>query len=378
MIVSDVPGTTRDSDRHGARARRKRRSCSSTPPALRRKRRQRQGDRVLLGAAGDPRGRARRRRARPRRLERGRRRPGSRGRRRRAQGGLLDARRPLEVGHRRRWASRTCVPRLEDRLRQRPPIVAVSAKTGRGLGRLLDRVGSSSSTSTRAGSRPGSSTASSPSCGAAAGPARRAPAAEPPLRDPGLDPPAALPFLRQRPGLVTRDYGYWVENRLRERFGLEGVPVDHRLRAARMKVAVVGAGSWGAAFAGAHGGARARGRRSPAAGRRPIWRVDRGVAADGRPRGLVAGRPSRAFAEVVARLPGSAPVIILTKGLDPETGKRLSQVVKGREALALSGPNHAEEIAQGLPGRRGAGEHGQGARQRAPARDPLGPSFACT
>jgi len=28
------------------------------------------------------------------------------------------------------------------------------------------------------------------------------------------------------PGLVTRDYGYWVENELRERFGLEGVPVS--------------------------------------------------------------------------------------------------------------------------------------------------------
>ena len=27
------------------------------------------------------------------------------------------------------------------------------------------------------------------------------------------------------PGLLTRDYGYWVENRLRERFGLAGVPV---------------------------------------------------------------------------------------------------------------------------------------------------------
>jgi GTPase len=28
------------------------------------------------------------------------------------------------------------------------------------------------------------------------------------------------------PGLVTRDYGYWVENELRERFGMEGVPVS--------------------------------------------------------------------------------------------------------------------------------------------------------
>jgi GTP-binding protein len=28
------------------------------------------------------------------------------------------------------------------------------------------------------------------------------------------------------PSLVTRDYGYWFENRLRERFELEGVPVS--------------------------------------------------------------------------------------------------------------------------------------------------------
>jgi GTP-binding protein len=27
------------------------------------------------------------------------------------------------------------------------------------------------------------------------------------------------------PALVTRDYGYWVENRLREELGLRGVPV---------------------------------------------------------------------------------------------------------------------------------------------------------
>jgi GTP-binding protein len=28
------------------------------------------------------------------------------------------------------------------------------------------------------------------------------------------------------PGLITRDYGYWVENRLRDEFDLEGVPVS--------------------------------------------------------------------------------------------------------------------------------------------------------
>jgi len=59
--------------------------------------------------------------------------------------------------------------------------------------------------------------------------------------------------------------------------------------------------------------------------------------------------PSRVFREVTASLPGNAPVIILTKGLDPASGRRLSQVVEGREALVLSGPNHAEEIEQGLP-----------------------------
>ena len=59
--------------------------------------------------------------------------------------------------------------------------------------------------------------------------------------------------------------------------------------------------------------------------------------------------PSRALAEVVAALPGRAPVLILTKGLDPGTGRRLSQLVEGRPVAVLSGPNHAEEIGQGLP-----------------------------
>jgi predicted GTPase len=27
------------------------------------------------------------------------------------------------------------------------------------------------------------------------------------------------------PALITREYGYWVENQLRERFDLAGVPV---------------------------------------------------------------------------------------------------------------------------------------------------------
>ena len=37
--------------------------------------------------------------------------------------------------------------------------------------------------------------------------------------------PPRFRFFVNDPGLVTRDYGYWVENSLRERFDLTGVPV---------------------------------------------------------------------------------------------------------------------------------------------------------
>jgi glycerol-3-phosphate dehydrogenase (NAD(P)+) len=64
---------------------------------------------------------------------------------------------------------------------------------------------------------------------------------------------------------------------------------------------------------------------------------------------VVAAVPSQAFAEVVAGLPGHAPVLSLVKGLDPETGDRLSTRVGARSVAVLSGPNIAEEIAAGLP-----------------------------
>jgi glycerol-3-phosphate dehydrogenase (NAD(P)+) len=64
---------------------------------------------------------------------------------------------------------------------------------------------------------------------------------------------------------------------------------------------------------------------------------------------VVLAVPSRAFGEVVRSLPGDAPVLSLTKGLDPQTGERLSTLVTGRPVAVLSGPNMAEEIAAGLP-----------------------------
>jgi glycerol-3-phosphate dehydrogenase (NAD(P)+) len=64
---------------------------------------------------------------------------------------------------------------------------------------------------------------------------------------------------------------------------------------------------------------------------------------------VVAAVPSRTFAEVVEALPGDAPVLSLAKGLDPETGERLSTRVRDRSVAVLSGPNIALEISEGLP-----------------------------
>jgi GTP-binding protein len=116
-------------------------------------------------------------------------------------------------------------PRLLARLRQRPPIVAVSAATGRGVERLLDRVEELFAKHTARiptgelnrflqelrAQRPGPARAG-----------RR-------LNllygtQVGTRPPRFRIFVND-PGLLTRDYGYWIENRLREHFGLAGVPV---------------------------------------------------------------------------------------------------------------------------------------------------------
>ncbi len=64
---------------------------------------------------------------------------------------------------------------------------------------------------------------------------------------------------------------------------------------------------------------------------------------------VVVAVPSHAYAAVVEGLPGAAPVLSLTKGLDPATGERLSTLIAGRPVAVLSGPNMAEEIVEGLP-----------------------------
>ena len=64
---------------------------------------------------------------------------------------------------------------------------------------------------------------------------------------------------------------------------------------------------------------------------------------------VVVAVPSAAFGDVVSVLPGRLPVLSLSKGLDPASGQRLSTLVRGRPVAVLSGPNFAEEVAEGLP-----------------------------
>jgi glycerol-3-phosphate dehydrogenase (NAD(P)+) len=64
---------------------------------------------------------------------------------------------------------------------------------------------------------------------------------------------------------------------------------------------------------------------------------------------VVVAVPSRVFGDVVPRLPGDAPILSLTKGLEPATGARLSTLVTDRPVAVLSGPNIADEVVRGLP-----------------------------
>ena len=132
---------------------------------------------------------------------------------------------------------------------------------------------------------------------------------------------------------------------------------------------MIGAGSWGTAFAcvlrdrghevtlaardPAHAAAIAETARNP----RYVREADlAGVtattiteAAVGDADLVVVAVPSRVFGEVVGALPGDAPLLSLTKGLDPGSGARLSTLVQGRRVAVLSGPNIADEIVHGLP-----------------------------
>jgi len=115
---------------------------------------------------------------------------------------------------------------LSRRLRQRPPVIAVSAKSGRGLVRLLDTVEALFAKHT--GRIP---TAALNKALAELREARTPPSEKGRRLNLlyGTQVSTRPPRFRlsvNDPSLVTRDYGYWVENELRRRFDLQGVPVS--------------------------------------------------------------------------------------------------------------------------------------------------------
>jgi GTP-binding protein len=123
-------------------------------------------------------------------------------------------------------------PELQRRLRQRPPFITTSATTGRGITRVLDKVGDLFDKHT--------ARIPTPELNRFLGELREA--RQPPSKagkslnllygaQVGTRPPRYR-FTVNDTSLVTRDYGYWVENQLRERYELEGVPVtiDFRKR----------------------------------------------------------------------------------------------------------------------------------------------------
>jgi GTPase len=122
-------------------------------------------------------------------------------------------------------------PELQRRLRQRPDFITVSSKTGRGISRLLDKT--AELYERYAGRVP------TPELNRFIGELKEQ--RQPPSKGARRlnilygaqvsTRPPRFRFTVNDPGLVTRDYGYWVENQVRERFGLEGVPVAIDFRA---------------------------------------------------------------------------------------------------------------------------------------------------
>jgi len=123
-------------------------------------------------------------------------------------------------------------PELLRRLRQRPPFITTSATTGRGIVRVLDKV--AELYDKHAGR------ITTGELNRFLGELKEA--RQPPSKGRKrlnllygaqvTTRPPRFRFTVNDTSLVTRDYGYWVENELRERFKMEGVPVtiDFRRR----------------------------------------------------------------------------------------------------------------------------------------------------
>ncbi len=86
------------------------------------------------------------------------------------------------------------------------------------------------------------------------------------------------------------------------------------------------------------------------------WTADRAAAMQ-EAELLIVAIPSKFYGDTLATfaglLPAHCPVISASKGLDPATRRRLTEVAAERlhsaSLAVLSGPSHAEEVARGMP-----------------------------
>jgi GTP-binding protein len=116
-------------------------------------------------------------------------------------------------------------PRIETRLRQRPPVVAVSATTNRGVGKLLDRVEELFAKHTARVSTADLNKILQELREVRPGPSKNGRRLNLLYGTQVSTRPPRFRIFVNDPGLLTRDYGYWIENQLRDRLALQGVPV---------------------------------------------------------------------------------------------------------------------------------------------------------
>ena len=116
--------------------------------------------------------------------------------------------------------------RLRLRLRQRPPFIAISSLTGRGLERLLDTVADLFDKDVASIPTPVLNNALKELRERRQAPSKNGKRLNLLYATQTATRPPRFRIFVNDPGLVTRDYGFWVENQLRERFGMDGVPVS--------------------------------------------------------------------------------------------------------------------------------------------------------
>jgi GTPase len=116
--------------------------------------------------------------------------------------------------------------RLEARIRQRPPVVTVSSKTGRGIQRLFDRIEGLFEKYTARISTGELNRFLRELKERREPPTRRGKRLNLLYGTQTTVRPPRFRFFVNDPGLITRDYAYWVENMVRERYDLAGIPVS--------------------------------------------------------------------------------------------------------------------------------------------------------